>query len=158
MNKQELEELVNQAFALYNNALLEVDRKIVLRAWYELLQDLPYGGVKQALLNHAAVSQYRPTPGDLRRAYINSQNKVGNPPPALVAWTTLIRQIKLANSGLAINEEVHPCIAQTLEMLGETAYQLHSTTDQINFVKAYDQIVSEYQIQKFGITQKETQA
>lgn len=152
MTKQELEELVTSAYAMYNQILLDVDRKVILRAWYELLEDLPFEGCKKVLLNHAAVSSYRPTPGDIRRAYINSQNKVGDPPPPLVAWSTLIGQIKLANSGLPIEMGLHPCIAKVVELLGDTAYQLHNTTDQINFIKTYEQVVTEFQQQKFKIS------
>lgn len=156
MTKQELEELVLQVFALYNQTLLDIDRKTVLRAWYEMLQDLPYAGVKRSLLDHAAVSPFMPKPGDLRRAYINSQTKVGDAPAPLVAWATIIGQIKLANSGLPINVGLHPCVAKVIEVLGDTAYQLHSTTDQIQFIKTYEQVVAEYQQQKFKISEKGT--
>lgn len=152
MTKQELEELVTSAFAMYNQVLMDVDRKVILRAWYELLEDLPFDGCKKALLDHAAISQFMPKPGDIRRAYINSQNKVGDPPPPLAAWATLIGQIKLANSGLPIEMGLHPCIAKVVELLGETAYQLHNTTDQINFIKTYEQVVAEFQQQKFKIS------
>ena len=111
---------------MYNQVLMDVDRKVILRAWYELLEDLPFDGCKKVLLNHAAISQYRPTPGDIRRAYINSQNKVGDPPPALAA--------------------------KVVELLGDTAYQLHNTTDQINFIKTYEQVVLEFQQQKFKVS------
>ena len=77
-------------------------------------------------------------------------------PTPLVAWATLIGQIKLANSGLAINQGLHPCIAKVVEMLGETAHQLHSTTDQIQFLKTYEQVVADYQQQKFKISEKGT--
>lgn len=152
MTKQELEELVTRAYALYNQILMDVDRKVILRAWYELLEDLPFDGCKKALLDHAAVSQYRPTPGDIRRGYINTHNKIGEPPPALAAWSTLIGQIKLANSGLPIEMGLHPCLARVVELLGDTVYQLHNTTDQINFIKTYEQVVSEFQQQKFKIS------
>lgn len=152
MTKQELEELVTSAYAMYNQVLMDVDRKVILRAWYELLEDLPFDGCKGSLLNHAATSQYRPTPGDIRRSYINTHNKIGEPPPALAAWATLIGQIKLANSGLPIELGLHPCLAKVVELLGDTAYQLHNTTDQINFIKTYEQVVSEFQQQKFKIS------
>jgi hypothetical protein len=148
---QELEDLVIRAYALYNQILMDVDRKVILRAWYDLLEDLPFDGCKKALLDHAAVSQYRPTPGDIRRGYINTHNKIGEPPPALAAWATLIGQIKLANSGLPIEMGLHPCLAKVVELLGDTVYQLHNTTDQINFIKTYEQVVLEFQQQKFKI-------
>ena len=154
MTKQELEELVTQAFALYNQTLLDVDRKPILRAWYEMLEDLPYAGVKRSLVDHASISPFMPKPGDLRRAYINSQNKVGDAPAPLVAWATLIGQIKLANSGLPISSDLHPCVTRVIELLGDTAYQLHSTTDQIHFIKTYEQTVAEYQQQKYKISEK----
>lgn len=156
MTKQELEELVTQVFALYNQTLLDIDRKTILRAWYEMLEDLPFAGCKISLLDYAAVSPFMPKPGDLRRAYINSQTKVGDAPSPLVAWATLISQIKLANSGLPINMGLHPCISKVVDMLGETAHQLHSTTDQIQFLKTYEQVVADYQQQKFKISEKGT--
>jgi hypothetical protein len=151
VTKQELEELVTRAFALYNQTLLDIDRKVILRAWYDMLEDLPFEDTQKVLLNYAAVSQFMPKPGDIRRAYINTHNKVGEAPPPLAAWATLIGQIKLANSGLPIEMGLHPCLVKTMELLGDTVYGLHNTTDQINFIKTYEQVVLEFQQQKYKI-------
>ena len=39
MNKQELEEIAVSAYSMYNQIILDVDRKNILRAWWEILSD-----------------------------------------------------------------------------------------------------------------------
>jgi hypothetical protein len=56
VTKQELEDLVTRAFALYNQTLLDIDRKVILRAWYDMLEDLPFEETSKVLLNYSAVS------------------------------------------------------------------------------------------------------
>lgn len=152
MTKTELEDIVITTYSLYNQIILEIDKKNILRAWWELLQDLPHAGIKQVLLDYACVHQFMPKAGDLRRAYIDSQTTVGETPAPLVAWGIVLRQIKLANSGVGFETKLHPCIVKTMELLKETLYTLHSTTDQINFIKVYDQVVSDFQAQKYKIS------
>jgi hypothetical protein len=153
VTKQELEEIVISAYSMYNQILLDVDRKNILRAWWEILSDLPYGGVKQSLVDHACISPYMPKPGDLRRRHIDSVSQEGEPPPPLVAWSAVMRTVEDSNAGVTQDtQKLHPCIVQVISELGSAVYGLRNTTDQIAFIKAYEQVVSAHQQQKYKIS------
>ena len=153
MNKQELEELVISAYSMYNQVLLDIDKKNILRAWWDILQDLPFGGVKQSLVEHACISQFLAKPGDLRRRHLDSVSTVGEPPPPLVAWSLVTRTVEDSNAGVTQDtSKLHPCILQVISDLGNAVYGLRSTTDQVAFMKAYEQVVLSYQQQKYKIS------
>lgn len=153
MNKQELEDLVVSAYSMYNQILLDVDRKNILRAWWEILQDLPYGGVKQSLTDHACISPFLPKPGDLRRRHLDSVSESGEPPSPLVAWSAVTTTVADSNSGVTPDtSKLHPCVLQVISDLGSAVYGLRNATDQVAFMKAYEQVVSSYQQQKYKIS------
>ena len=158
MNKKECEELVLTVFSTWNQTLYETDRQTIMRAWFALLSDLPYGGVKDSLTTLATVNTFMPTVGELRRAYINSQPKVGDPPLPAVAWGTLVGVIKSANSGTFSPAEIHPVLSQTMGLLGDSVWGYHTNGDRQEFYKVYETQVNKYQQQKFKISEKETQA
>ncbi len=153
MTKSELEEIVISAYSMYNQILLDVDRKNILRAWWEILQDLPFGGVKQSLVDHACISQYMPKAGDLRRRHLDSVSTEGDPPAPLVAWSLVTRTVEDSNAGVTPDTtELHPCIVQLISQLGSAVYGLRNATDQVAFMKTYEQVVSAYQQQKYKIS------
>ena len=113
MNKQELEEIAVSAYSMYNQIILDVDRKNILRAWWEILSDLPYGGVKQALVDHACISPFLPKPGDLRRRHLDNTSEAGEPPSPLAAWSIVTTTVADSNAGVTTDtSELHPCIVQ----------------------------------------------
>lgn len=153
MTKQELEELVIAAYSMYNQILLDVDKKNILRAWWEILQDLPHGGVKRALIDHACISPFMPKPGDLRRRHLDTVSGEEDPPPPLVAWSLVTRTVEESNSGVTPDtSKLHPCIVQVINQLGSAVYGLRNTTDQIAFMKTYEQVVLAHQQQKYKIS------
>lgn len=156
MTKEELKDLVEQVYASYNQVLYETDRKIVLRAWYDVLHDVPYGGGKQALLDWIAMNQYMPKPGDIRRKYRDTI--VPQPPIPQIAWATLVGAIKDANSGTPIKVGLHPAITKTIEMLGDSVWGYHTNSDRTDFYKSYEFVVNEMQQQNYAIPEKGTQA
>lgn len=156
MTKQELEDLVNQIYASYNQSLYETDRKVVLRAWYDVLHDIPYGGGKRALLDWIAISQFMPKPGDIRRKYRDTI--ITQPPIPQIAWATLVGVIKDANSGTPIKVGVHPAITQTISLLGDAVWGYHTNSDRTDFYKAYEFVVNEMQQQNYAIPENGTQA
>lgn len=152
MNKEELSEIVISAYSMYNQILLDVDKKNMMRAWWDILQDLPYGGVRQALVDHACISQFMPKPGDLRRRYLDQTSNEGDPPPPLVAWSIVTRLVEDTNAGVTnVTSDVHTCIVQLIAQLGSAVYGLRNATDQVAFMKTYEQVVSAYQQQKYKI-------
>lgn len=153
MNKQELEEITISAYSMYNQILLDVDKKNILRAWWEILQDLPHDGVKQSLIEHACINSFLPKPGELRRRHLDATSVVGEPPPPLVAWSLVTRTVEDSNAGVTSDTSIlHPCIVQVISNLGSAVYSLRSTTDQVAFMKAYEQVVLAHQQQKYKIS------
>lgn len=153
MTKEELKELVISAYSMYNQVILEIDKKNILLAWWEILQDLPFGGVKRALVDHACISQFMPKPGDLRRRYLDEVSTEGDPPPPLVAWSIVTRTVEDSNAGVTPDtSELHPCIVQLITQLGSAVYGLRNATDQVAFMKTYEQVISAYQQQKYKIS------
>lgn len=152
MNKQELEELVNQAFASYNQTLYEADKKVILRAWYDVLSDLPYDGAKKALLRIVATEKFMPKPGDIRRTYIDTLPQTPKLLLPQSAWGILIGVIKNASSGLGIKEDLPEEVKKTIELLGDSVWTYHTNGDRTDFYKVYEHVVSEMQAQKYEIS------
>jgi hypothetical protein len=152
VTKEELKELVISSYSMYNQIILDIDKKNILMAWWEILQDLPYDGVKRALIDHACVSQFMPKPGDLRRRHLDQVSTEGDPPSSLVAWSLVTRTVEDSNAGVTPDtSELHPCIVQLISQLGNAVYGLRNSTDQVAFMKTYEQVVSAYQQQKYKI-------
>lgn len=153
MTKDELKEIVVSAYSMYNQVLLDLDKKNIFLAWWEILQDLPYDGVKQSLVDHACVSPFMPKPGDLRRRHLDTVSGEGDPPPPLVAWSVVTRTVEDSNAGVTTDTtKLHPCIVQVINQLGSAVYGLRNATDQVAFMKTYEQVVSAYQQQKYKIS------
>ena len=94
-----------------------------------------------------------PKPGDLRRRHIDLSSDDAAAPPPLVAWSIVTRTVEESNAGV-LNippDEMHPCIVQVIALLGNAVYGLRNATDQHSFIKAYEQVVSDYQQQKYRI-------
>lgn len=154
MTKDECQELVVQAYASYNLSVPENDRKSIMRAWYDIVHDLEYEMAKQELLNIVAVSPFMPKPGDIRRAYINSHNKIAQQPTPQVAWAIVMDVIKSANSGVQYQDPIPEGVSKTMKLLGETLYGLSGVYDQQNFMKTYEAVVNEIQLNAYRIPEK----
>jgi hypothetical protein len=158
VTKPELEELVAQVFASYNQTLYEADKKVVLRAWWEILQSLEYKDAKKVFLQIAATSPFMPKPGDIWRGHINAHTKVPPQPTPQIAWATLMGAIKSMNSGIPFAGQLPEALVRTIALLGDTAYALHTNHDQQQFTKTYETIVTEMQKQIYEIPETGAQA
>ncbi len=155
MTKEECQELVLQAYASYNLSVPEVDRKSVMRAWFDIVHDLDYNHAKRELLQLAATSPFMPKPGDVRRAYVDRHNKIAQQPTPQIAWAILMDVIKNANQGTAYKGEIPEALRKTMTLLGDTLYGLSGVYDQQNFNKTYERVVLEIQAQIYEIPEKE---
>lgn len=158
MNKVEVIQLVEQAYATFRLDLPENDEKqtAVYNAWYELLWDLDYEETKKVFVNMAITSTFLPRPGELRRATINTQNKVSqfdNPYVAWGKWITLSREV---SSGMPPSIEVSDALSKTIEQLGETAYGMHTNGDRDVFVQVYERVVTELEAQLYALPESPT--
>ena len=62
MEKSELQDLVRQAHAQFNQTLYSADEKTVFQAWWALLQDVPFAEATQTLNTYALLEKFMPTP------------------------------------------------------------------------------------------------
>ena len=154
MTKDECQDLVTQVYASYNLSVPENDRKSIMRAWYDVIHDLPYDAAKKELLAIVATSPYMPKPGDLRRSYINTHNKIAQQPTPQVAWAILMDIIRGANQGTPYQGEIPEAVRRTMKLLGDTLFGLSSIYDQQNFTKTYEQVLTELQRQIYEIPEK----
>jgi hypothetical protein len=158
VTKTELEELVIQAYSTFDKQLLDFDRKPILRAWYEILHDLPYDGAKKAFLRLASVAAYMPKAPEIRREHINSQNLVPQQPSPHIAWGILIGLIKGVNNGTINSSPIPVALQKTIELLGDSVWGFDSYEDQRGFMRVYEEVVTEMQKQIYEIPEAGTQA
>lgn len=157
MNKDECQDFVTQVYASYNQTVGEQDRKSVMRAWYDVIHDLPYEGARKELLGIVSVSPYMPKPGDIRRAYINRHNKIAIQPTPQVAWAIVVGIIRNMNAGMPYEEEIPEAVRRTMKLLGEILYSGSGTYEQQNFMRTYEQVLDEFQRQIYEIPEKGAQ-
>ena len=154
MTKEELEELVIQVYATYDKQLLDIDRKPILRAWYDILHDLPYEGAKKSFLRLASVSTYMPKAPEIRREYINTHTEIPQQPSPHIAWATLVGLIKGVNNGTLNRAPIPVALQKTIDLMGESVWGYDSYEDQRGFIKVYEEVVAEMQKQIYEIPEK----
>ena len=152
MTKPELEELVLQVFATFDKQLLDVDRKHVLRAWYDILHDLPYDGAKKAFLRLASTATYMPKAPEIRREYFHTL--VPQQPSPYVAWATMVGLIKGVNNGTINKTPISEALQKTIQLLGDSAWGMDTYEDQKAFMRVYEEVVTEMQKQIYEIPEK----
>lgn len=144
MTKEELEDLVKFAYALWNKELFEVDKKNVCRAWWEVLKDLPHENVRTEIAHLSMVEKFLPSPGAIRKAYKIARMK--NPPPTPQEfWATLQGVIQNRNSGThQILGDQHPVVVAALNELGAVAFTLTTNGDREYALDAYERNLKEW--------------
>jgi hypothetical protein len=148
MEKSELQDLVQECFVLFNQTLYEKDRKVILKAWWALLQDLPYEEARQELIRYSMQEQWMPTPGALRRRWVQGTMNGAAPSPHQF-WGYIQAVIKARNAGTTINikKEIaeHPAVTQTIEDLGaDVAWNLTTNGDRTWVLEAYTENVKQF--------------
>jgi hypothetical protein len=144
MTKVELEELVREVYASFNQTFYEADREYILKAWWNLLRDLDVGQVRQRFIRMAVVAKFMPTPGMIRRAVVESNLEVVPPSPQ-EAWAQLQRMIQGMNSGTHTSSvEMHPVLGATIQTLGSTAFGLSTNGDREFFMSIYSERLANY--------------
>ena len=153
MNKLELADIVDQAYATFNAALPqeELREKAVYRAWYDVLHDVEYPEAKRAILDLAVKTVFLPKPGDVRRAAINTRIGMTQFDDPYVAWGKLNTISQEVNSGLYPSMEVSPALAKTIKNLGQAAYGLHTNGDREMFIRVYDQVTQELSSEHYRV-------
>jgi len=144
MTKVELEELVREVYASFNQTFYETDREYILKAWWNLLRDLDVEQVRQRFIRMAVVAKFMPTPGMIRRAVVEGNLDV-IPPSPQEAWAQLQRMIQGMNSGTHTSSvELHPVLGTTIQTLGSTAFGLSTNGDREFFMSIYSERLANY--------------
>lgn len=144
MTKVELEELVREVYASFNQAFYETDRDYILRAWWNLLRDLDIQQVRERFIRMAVVAKFMPTPGMIRRSVVEGNLEV-IPPSAQEAWAQLQRLIQGMNQGThATSDEMHPVLVNTINKLGSIAFGLSTNGDREYFMGIYSERLADF--------------
>lgn len=153
MTKAELANLVEQAYATYNQQLpTDGDRlKAIYAAWYGILHDLGFKEARAAFVHLAVNAQFMPRPGDVRRATLNRRNNFTPFEDAVSAWGKFIAIVRDTNSGVPITVEVSEALRQTMKALGEAASHMHTNSDRDAFVRTYERVVSEIDERRYAV-------
>lgn len=153
MTKEELVELVDQAYATYRLDMPTGDDEVkaVLNAWYELLHDLDLQDTKRAFRKLAVTKEFMPRPGELRRATIDAATKIAPFDDALVAWGKWLTLSQEVNSGMPPSIEVSEALSKTIHALGQAAYSLHTNSDRSVFITMYEKVAAELEADKYAV-------
>lgn len=153
MTKEELVELVDQAYATYRLEMPTGDDEVkaLLNAWYELLHDLDIEDTKRAFRKLAVTREFMPRPGELRRTTIDAATKIAPFDDAIVAWGKWLTLSQEVNSGMPPSIEVSEALSKTIQALGQTAYSLHTNSDRSVFVTMYEKVAAELEADKYAV-------
>ena len=153
MNKAELAQIVEQAYATFNINLPQEESRVkaVYRAWYDVLHDIEYAEARRAILDLAVKTSFLPKPGDIRRTAINARTGMTQFDDPYVAWGKWIAISGEVNSGLAPSIAVSEALAKTIKNLGQAAYGMHTNGDREVFIRVYDQVVQELSSEHYKI-------
>lgn len=142
MTKQELLDIVNRVFHLWNHTPPATNQKDLYEAWWAMLHDLDAPTVAEALTALSALDTYMPRPGTLRRATLE-RTGLERPPSPMEAWQTA-RAISLAiNNGTYEPAPLHPALAATIASIG---VDHHTNGDREQFLRTYDHQVEQWQL------------
>ncbi len=144
MKRAELSQLTRFMYAAFNKDLLPSEEKTVFKAWYTLLQDLPYEETHQVAATLCTQQKFMPTPGGIRRAYIKAHHEYPPPTPQQM-WGYLQDIIGASAKGVRPDRtsEIaeHPCVRKTLQELGAAAYTMNTNGDRNFVLEAYQRHV-----------------
>lgn len=152
MTKQELKGFVREVHATYNQQILKIDEKAVFRAWYNILYDLEIEEVRAGFAKLATYEKYMPRPGDVRRAVIDSQNKIPQQLDPYQAWGLFQTIIQNIHAGTQTEIPKPEALIKTIQHFGDSAFTMHTNGDREIFVKTYEKIVADIEKDKYAFT------
>ena len=158
MKKNELKDLVLQAFALFNQTLYAADQDITFKSWFSVLHDIGFEDCRQALETCSISDKFMPTPGSLRRHVITKKEGI---PSEHQFWAYIQAGIKARNEGTTIKtrKEIaeHEVVLNTIEEIGpEVAWGLHTNGDRQWALAAYTENLKRFMAR--GLTVVESDA
>lgn len=151
MTKDECAALVEQIYATYNIEMLDVDRAKIMRAWYDLIQDLELADAKAAFIELATFMDFMPRPGAVRRRTIDNVLGQRTFPDPYIAWAIFQSILRAAINGNHYDGERPEAVMKTIDMLGDTAGDFHTNGDREAFVSVYKSVVEELDKNRYAI-------
>lgn len=140
MTKQELIDVVNRIYYMWNQTPPVTNQKDLYEAWWVMLHDLPQNETLQAATTLSALDGYMPRPGTLRRKTIEQQG-ITPPPTPIEAWTQYRHISNSINNGTYEPQLVHDTLATVIKKIG---IELHTNGDREQFIKTYEKEVEEW--------------
>jgi hypothetical protein len=141
--KGEFEDFVRQVYATYNQTIYETERVVVMRAWWDLLQDIPIDVLRRTFLDVALTNKFMPTPGFLRRMVKDAELE-DKPPSAQQAWSLLQGVVRGSVSGVHVQNDFHVVVRDTFAVLGDVALSLSTNGDREYFMGVYGEVLEKF--------------
>jgi len=141
--KGEFEDFVRQVYVTYNQTIYEADRIVIMRAWWDLLQDIQIDVLRKTFLDVALTNKFMPTPGFLRRMVKDSE-LVDRPPSPQQAWSLLQGVIRSSNAGVHVDNNFHVVVRDTFKSLGDVALGLSTNGDREYFIGVYSEVLDKF--------------
>lgn len=145
MTKNELVELVEFVYALWNQQPPATGQKVMYDAWWQMMQDLPADTAKQAAMNLSSLDAFMPRPGTLRRHTLNLTG-VAQPPTPIEAWNQARRLAESLVNGTFQPADLHPAVQQTLN---KTGTQLSTNGDREQFIHTYKTTLEQWELDTY---------
>lgn len=148
-------EIVDRIYVSWNQTMNPTQKKLIYRSWWRILSDLDNQVVHRVLDALVVEGNYMPRPGEVRRRSINIIHGISVPSP-MEAWQQLREAADASMSGSYTGKPIHELVAKTIKALGGTqAYSLHTNGDREQFIRAYEDTLSEYEATLYGVPEQE---
>lgn len=136
MSKEELVELVDRVFVLWNRARPETNLKTFYDAWWSVLCDVSFDDALAAVMSMALADESTmPRAGTVRRRVLELD---GGLLSGLEAWGVVQRLRESVGSGSFVPVGLHPVLRETLRVTG---LGLVTNQDRNEFLRVYERQV-----------------
>jgi hypothetical protein len=111
--KEQVTSLILNMDFLPNCPITEWNAELVVNSYHEVLSDIPYDLLKNAVLAYKSTGTFFPTPGDIRNKVMELQSLAAGIPSANEAWSMFLNSEKkpelpkLCDTGYELFEEAN---------------------------------------------------
>lgn len=140
MTKDELKQIVDLVQANWNITPLPTQVQTIYRAWWVLLEDIPYETAEKVVTALMKEDGWAPRAGTVYRRAKELLSTNPSPSPAF-AWEEYRRLAGLLDSGVWEEGSMHPTLQKCISVIG--GYHLHTNADREHFTQIYTKIVNE---------------
>ena len=153
MTKNEVVLLVDRILSTWAVDISMNQKKTTYESWYRIVKDLDFEQVSEVLdLIIIEDKPWAPRPGTVRRRTINHFSEEPVPPEGPQAWADYRASVVAANNGEHFRP-LHPLIRETIHRSGADSQVLHTNGDREIFLKIYETVLSEAELQRYRISE-----